>query len=127
MRIYLSGGIKDLSNEDIHNWRDRCKKIFSIFRDVTFSDPSRRTKQTEKFIVEIDKAEIIKCDILAVKAFPASWGTAMEILFAWEHNIPVVAWIDEEPSPWVIYHSFYSSINFDIFIAYINTLIDNLK
>lgn len=126
--VYLSGGILGLTDEEIHGWRDYIKSWFAL-DNIDFSDPSRRKPSIEKLIVEIDKAEIIKCDLMICKAFPASWGTAMEIIFAWTNNIPVISWIpsNENISPWITYHSIVTANTLDSLILQIKEFLDLLK
>ena len=57
-------------------------------------------------IVNYDKSIIIKCDLLIADITRLSAGTSMEILFAWQNNIPVMLIANKEiNNPWLIYHS----------------------
>ena len=126
-KIYLCGGIKDLSDEEATEWRNiaidelenrprefkKGLKNTSCVRQFKCLDPMRRNFRDDEFqsqneIVQLDKADIIAADILLVNATKPSWGTAMEILFAFEkHKIVVVFsggnYVDV--SPWVAFHS----------------------
>ena len=126
-KIYLCGGIKDLSDEEASEWRNKAidelenrprefkkgLKNTSCVRQFKCLDPMRRNFRDDEFqsqneIVQLDKADIIACDIMIVNATKPSWGTAMEILFAFEHNKIVVCFTGndyEETSPWVAFHS----------------------
>lgn len=57
-------------------------------------------------IVEGDKRDIMSCAAVLVNANKPSWGTAMEVHFAYSKGIPVVAFCDSSsPSPWLVYHT----------------------
>jgi nucleoside 2-deoxyribosyltransferase len=109
--IYLAGGIMNLTTDEANNWRleseNELKNKFKIlnpmrrnFRDCEF--------QSQNEIVQLDKNDIVNSDILLVNGTKPSWGTAMEILFAFErHKIVVVFTGDEfgKTSPWVAFHA----------------------
>lgn len=81
------------------------------------------TDENHKEIVEDDKAEIDRCEILLVNHLKPSVGTSMEILYAWERKKRVVVVSENsENSPWLLYHSnkIYSSLNEAV--EYIKTL-----
>jgi nucleoside 2-deoxyribosyltransferase len=108
-RIYLAGGINGLSDEEVFGWRRYATAILDDLYVIL--DPSERdfrgieaTNVTE--IVRGDLSEIGTADLLLVRAERPSWGTAMEVHYAHEHNIPVVVFgAGERPSPWLVYHS----------------------
>jgi nucleoside 2-deoxyribosyltransferase len=56
-------------------------------------------------IVNSDKSEIATCDAVLAYAESASWGTAMEVLFAWQLRKRVVAVCSGPVSPWLRHHS----------------------
>jgi hypothetical protein len=58
-------------------------------------------------IVENDKADIDRCDLLLMNCPKPSVGTSMEVLYGWENSKRVVVIIPGEgiPSPWLVYHS----------------------
>jgi nucleoside 2-deoxyribosyltransferase len=64
------------------------------------------TDQFVNEIVEGDKEDIDKADILLVNFVKPSVGTSMEILYAWERKKEVlVVTENNQISPWLIYHS----------------------
>ena len=66
-----------------------------------------REAEAYREIVENDKSDIDACGALVVWFDAPSVGTSMEILYAWERNIPVVL-IDRSTrplSPWLRYHT----------------------
>ena len=109
--IYLCGGIKDLSVKDQTEWRKKVTKDLSPRFGIL--NPMRRNFRGDEFqsqneIVSLDKTDIINSDILLVNATKPSWGTAMEIMFAFIKHKVVVAFTGDEyknTSPWVAYHS----------------------
>lgn len=57
--------------------------------------------------MEDDKADIERADIVVANCPQPSYGTAMEILFAWEDHTTVVVIVpaDGPVSPWITYHA----------------------
>jgi nucleoside 2-deoxyribosyltransferase len=77
-------------------------------------------------IVESDKEMVEQADAVLVGWSPSipACGTPMEVLFAWENDVPVVAWIREDVgfesvSPWLDYHSDYMTKEVDDAVEYI--------
>ncbi len=68
----------------------------------------RLTDEQTKYIVEEDKHAIGGCDIVVVYIRRWSCGTIMEVITAWNNNIPVYV-IDPtvkfRDDPWLRYHS----------------------
>lgn len=56
-------------------------------------------------IVEGDKADILASDAVIALVETPSAGTSMEIYFAWQQQIPVIAITPGRVSPWIRYHS----------------------
>ena len=114
--IYLCGPIMDLSVKDASEWRQNAVKQLSIntpkipFRCL---DPMRSNFRDSELesrneIVQFNKADIINSDILLVNATKPSWGTAMEVMFAFSKHKVIIAFTGDLPknaSPWLAYHS----------------------
>lgn len=106
--VYLCGGINGLSDSECRDWREIAK---SLLKTETL-DPMRRDyrgKEDEhvKDIVIGDLADIQNSQCVLVNATRPSWGTAMEVFYAAQRGIPVVAWVGERGSvrvsPWLRY------------------------
>lgn len=151
-KVYLSGGIKDLSTEAASCWRYAVTEALEIVEILKtkdkviqqygvgngevpvqrFSclDPMRHNFRDSEFqsqneIVQLDKADIIACDIMIVNATKPSWGTAMEILFAFQNHKIIVCFTGtkyEEVSKWVAFHSTRVCKTLDEAIEYIKDL-----
>ena len=134
-KIYLGGAIKDLSTKEASNWRQKAKKKLEIVEILESKDkvvqeygmgdgtapvqlfeclnPMRRNFRDTEFqsqneIVALDKVDILNSDILLVNATKPSWGTAMEIMFAFQHHKIIVTFTGGEfglTNPWVAFHS----------------------
>ena len=109
-KIYLGGAIKDLSIKERREWR--LLAIVALDKFICL-DPMRRNFRDTEFqsqneIVALDKVDIIDSDILFVNATKPSWGTAMEIMFAFNHHKIIVTFTGGEfglTNPWVAFHS----------------------
>jgi len=90
-KIYLSGHIKEL------DYRRVCKEKYSdkfIFIDpvnfiVEEMIEGLTIEEASDNIVKFDKAAILLCDIFVAWIEKPTFGTIMEIIFAFDHGIPV--------------------------------------
>lgn len=106
--LYLAGAINGCTDAEANDWRSYLKKRYG----GETLDPMRRDyrgKEAESVneIVELDKVDIDDCDVFIANCPKPSWGTAMEIYYAWAARKPVVVIHPAEApiSPWVRYHS----------------------
>lgn len=107
MRVYLAGAMHQ--SRDPSSWRDAFttsvkplgwEVVNPIKLELNLMDPM--------IIVRTDLGELLKCDALLARCHEPSWGTPMEVMFAFLHRVPVVTWVpclDDPVSPWLIYHS----------------------
>jgi nucleoside 2-deoxyribosyltransferase len=108
MKVYLAGDINGLSNEDVFGWRSEIKSKADI--GIEFLDPTSRDYrgQEDENVEEIvlgDLKDIDSVDIMIASAGAPSWGTAMEIHYAYTQDIPVVAIVPgDRVSPWLRFH-----------------------
>ena len=106
-RVYLAGPIMGQSDAAMYDWRISVTRALGG-RVSNPADRDYRGREDETFreIVEQDKADIAGCVAVLALVSPPSAGTSMEILFAYERGIPVVAWSESaRVSPWVRYHA----------------------
>ena len=117
LNIYLSGGMSGLSFEEQTAWRRDLKncindsyKYGSYQNKPVFFDPTkfynfeRKQHETEREVFEFDLNGVRKSDLVIVSFNdPKSIGTAMELIVAKEHNIPVIGLnVDsKELHPWL--------------------------
>lgn len=106
--IYLCGPINGCTDEECKDWRELVKAIWP----GTCIDPMRRDYRgreadSVREIVELDKIDVSKADAILVSCDKPSWGTAMEVIYAWQIGKPVVVVCPEgmSISPWLRYHS----------------------
>jgi nucleoside 2-deoxyribosyltransferase len=109
--VYLAGGINGLSDGSAKGWRREATWLLKA-SGCDVLDPMRRDYRGRESdsaadIVDGDKADILSSSIVIARAHVPSWGTAMEILFAYENGRRVIAWVDQAQSvsPWISYHS----------------------
>lgn len=110
MKVYLCGGINNLSDADCKNWRQEAKGLLKNFDVLDPMDRDFRGQETQnvKHIVESDLKDINDCDILLAKVDKPSWGTAMEIFYAFNNNKKVYMFgVGDSCSPWLSHHSHF--------------------
>lgn len=116
MKTYLCGGIQGLSTAQCTDWREAAKQLLETGTlDPMVRDYRGIEDANIKEIVELDKKDIQNSDILLVNAVRPSWGTAMEVMYAYMHGKPCIAFTEPKSikvdtvagnhvSPWVQYH-----------------------
>ena len=108
MTIYLCGGINALSDSQASDWRELAK---SHLPEFTILDPMRRDYRGVESsnvaeIIRGDIADIDASDALIVNASRPSWGTAMEVFYAFNAGKVVISFgAGDKPSPWLVGHS----------------------
>jgi len=105
MKVYLCGGINGLSDDRCNTWREYA--IQRLHHETI--NPMRRDyrgveDQSVAAIIDGDKMDIDASDVLLVNATRPSWGTAMEVLYAWERGKSCYAVAGDRISPWLRYH-----------------------
>lgn len=107
--VYLAGPINGCDDAEATAWREEVKR--ALPEGVTFLDPTDRDFRGAEamfadYLVQSDKADIDRCDVVIAMAERPTWGTAMEIGYADDIGKLVIAvCADERPSPWLSYHA----------------------
>lgn len=105
MTVYLCGGINGLSDAACRDWREQAKAVLPHTLDPLRRDYRGREDEAVSAIVAGDLADIGDCDALLVNATRPSWGTAMEIVYAYKIGKRIVAFTGGgSVSPWLRYH-----------------------
>lgn len=107
--IYLCGAINGKTDSECRAWRQQAKQLLSGFNIL---DPMRRDYRGKENvfaheIIEADKDDIDMSEGLLVYFDSPSFGTAMEIFYAFNEGLKVVA-VNASGvpvSPWVEVHS----------------------
>jgi nucleoside 2-deoxyribosyltransferase len=107
MKVYLAGPIFGRTDEECRAWREEAKRLLAPHETL---DPMQRDfrgyeEQNAARIVRHDLAEIRQADLLLVNAKQASWGTAMELVYAHRAGKNSVAFCSGRVSPWLRYHT----------------------
>lgn len=106
MKIYLCGPISGMSDEVCNAWRDTVRAVYPDTVDPMRRDYRGVEADIYREIVELDKRDIDNCDVLLAYCYQPTWGTSMEIIYAWHSGIPVVSVSRQaNRSPWLTYHS----------------------
>jgi nucleoside 2-deoxyribosyltransferase len=107
--VYLAGPIYDCDDTCVE-WRETVARILRSKKIMTLSPMNRDYRGREhvpliqKLIVEKDKKDIMMSDTLLALCEQPSFGTAMEILFAWSLQKQIVV-VSSYGSPWIKYHA----------------------
>lgn len=107
--VYLAGPIAGCTDAEAHDWRNQFASAYPHVLNPMDRD-YRGREIGEKDIVDIvegDKADIDRADIVVVWYVRPSVGTSMEVLYAWESGKPVIIINPARGplSPWLCYHS----------------------
>jgi hypothetical protein len=108
MKIYLGGAINGCTNSECNDWRNKATELMSDWEMINpmVRDYRGREDECVNEIVELDKIDINNSKALLVSYVKPSVGTSMEILYAWERQIPVFMFTDSDSiSPWLKYHT----------------------
>ena len=110
LRIYFAGPVFNTIDED-QKWRQYFKKEilakgFEVIDPLELRDFRGLEEEKMVEIVEKDLKDLKKSDILLIYAPKPSWGTAMEMVYAYIQSKQIITVAPEkEMSPWLKYHS----------------------
>jgi nucleoside 2-deoxyribosyltransferase len=121
--LYLAGPINACTDHVANGWRNQVidwHRSFGRHRIIELRNPMDRDYRgiegsCAAEIVELDKRDIRESDVMLVRWLKPSVGTSMEILYAYERDIPVILWLESrsDVSPWLIYHASCMVLGFD--------------
>ena len=114
-KVFLSGGITGLNNEDCKAWRDfitsrflyYCLLDFSTVNQMNHFNPNEETSDAlEKEAMMYDLHHLRTANLVIVNLNKTdSIGTAQELMLAYELHIPIIGFIKEENlskiHPWI--------------------------
>lgn len=107
--VYLAGPIYEQDDTCIR-WRKAAHKLL-MKKDIMClkpTDADYRGRETiagiPEQIVKRDKTDIMTCDTILAKCDHPSYGTAMEIMFAWSLHKQIII-VTNSYSPWIRYHA----------------------
>ena len=110
--IFLSGPMKGVSRKESLAWRKKARDLLSKKFVVKHAYRGREVKETfddPRSAVARDKYDVLHSDLLLVSDISPNAsmiGTAMEVLLAYENNIPVILFgIGHEKDYFLNYHS----------------------
>ena len=109
--VYLAGPIYEQDDTCIR-WRDTAAKLLQQKNIMSLkpTDSDYRGKETypgmAERIVRKDKGDIVMADTILAKCDFPSYGTAMEIMFAWSLQKQIIV-VTNSQSPWIQYHADY--------------------
>jgi nucleoside 2-deoxyribosyltransferase len=106
--VYLAGPIFGKTDDECRGWRQdvrsqlHAKNIQSV-NPINHDYRGQELKYCDR-IVHQDKGWIMSVDTVLAYCDEPSFGTAMEVLFAWEQRKQIVA-VSTHGSPWLHYHA----------------------
>jgi nucleoside 2-deoxyribosyltransferase len=106
--IYLAGPINGKTDAECKDWREQFKAL-KQFRFLDPMDRDYRGKEmgNAEVIVYGDLKDIQQSDVIVANTTSPSWGTAMELVYAFGMGVPILA-IHPDPlhaSPWLVFHA----------------------
>jgi len=110
VKVYIAGAIREQAyREYVHN-------VYGDNQKLELLDPIRIVKQEFPEVVEKDKMLIEESDILVAYVQEPSFGTVMEIIYAFEKGVPVYLINPNKKHMmnfWIRYHStkFFETIS----------------
>ena len=106
--IYLAGPINGKTDEECRAWREQMRTRFAKKNIMTVSplwnDYRGVELENAEKLVNKDKDWIMTCDTLVAFCEEPSFGTAMEIYFAWTLHKQIIV-VSSRESPWLHYHA----------------------
>ena len=114
-KIYLSGGMTGLSEEEMKTWRLEVKNgIWATESNTNFFDPTEQFEyvyhylplkhEAEEFQMKFDIRNLVDSDLVVcnISSNPLSVGTNIELGIAYNLHIPIVIYNPSkiEPHPW---------------------------
>ncbi|WLB14772.1 nucleoside 2-deoxyribosyltransferase (plasmid) [Bradyrhizobium elkanii] len=107
LRVYLCGPINGCTDEECKDWREEMKRHFPDAIDPMRRDYRGKEAESYREIVELDKIDVERSDVVLVNYDKPSVGTSMEVYHAWLKHVPVIVVCREGTiiSPWLRYHS----------------------
>lgn len=131
---YLGGPIANCNDDEAHEWRyyvtDKTGVLWRnpMIRDFREYGITNNTKEHHisedivKYIIESDKADIDASDLCLFNCWKPSFGTPMEIIYAWEQRKPNIIIIPKgvTRSPWLRYHATVVVATVEDAVDYIN-------
>lgn len=102
--VYLAGAISEA--HDPRTWRNTATRAFAEAGWLTLNPLDlEAASASPEGLVRWDKALIMQSSVVLASLNEPSWGTAMEIAFAKQHDVPVVGFTARQKlSPWIIHH-----------------------
>lgn len=108
--VYLAGWSQELEYRKIVKdyYGDKLDLIDPM--EIAWSEVSEKIGENCNYVylVQRDKKLILQSDILVAYIKRLSFGTIMEIIFAFDHGIPVYVICDNDQflnDPWLLFHS----------------------
>jgi nucleoside 2-deoxyribosyltransferase len=104
-KVYLAGGIFGLADRG-QTWRVQTVSLLPKGWQAINPNLVELDKTSPAELIRGDYAAILACQAIIARVEEPSWGTAMELVFAKRHDIPVIGWrlVYGAISPWLDYH-----------------------
>jgi nucleoside 2-deoxyribosyltransferase len=104
--VYIAGPMEGLSQSEMTGWRKEFTELANDLHVVDVKDPTRRipfrsddTINQARMVfradlMDINNSAVVFLDLRKGKGY--AWGTAMEAMYAWQANKPLIIWTNQE-------------------------------
>jgi nucleoside 2-deoxyribosyltransferase len=130
MKVYLAGSIRDA--RDPFTWRrnaiQELPKGWEAIDPLELGDGIfNENKGDPQDVIDRDLKAIKESDAVLAMISQPSWGTGMEIFYAYSIGIPVIGWnphpAGKLPGPWLRVHCKIITSDFEIVTEYLQVLL----
>lgn len=103
--IYLAGPITGVGDE-ARGWRIHAARMMPGTWQAIDPLVIEAASMNPEYIVQLDYSWLERSSGVICRVDRPSWGTAMELAYARQLNLPVVGFgtIEGTPSPWLLFH-----------------------
>ena len=111
LKVYLAGPINGCTDEECKALRAQARGMiepaFEVIDPMDFDCRGQESEMAGE-IIKHDLERLDEADLVLVNANRPSWGTAMELVYAWQGGKPAIAFAGfsiDRVSPWLRCHT----------------------
>lgn len=128
LSVYLAGPIFRRTDAECIDWRKRVAALLeTMLVDPMARDERGHEERHFRGIIEADKADLDEAWAVLACCWTPSFGTPMEILYAWERGKTIVVVAPKPWSPWLRYHSHFITESLEDACSWLNAESDYVR